>query len=249
VAVPASLPAAPVPLAPTLRPARPVYRAAQPVVQMPPVPPRQVPPSGPLTAPVMAAPVGYVAAAPAPTVPPPPAAGPATVALVAPRRVQVQDPLEGVPEGSQLSNLGFPSPTAGRAAQTFKSLFDRALRDRDVSGRLVSFQYTLCGLVALIIVVTIVGVILLQHAVAKQRARTASTAKHRFPRLADWERPTGPMAREEEKSTPEDSVPEVLEPTIVPPSALMPQLRDDAGTLRDPLLETTTDDGDAPTDD
>ncbi|XP_075559854.1 uncharacterized protein LOC142591411 [Dermacentor variabilis] len=63
------------------------------------------------------------------------------------------------------------------AVRAFQLLLDRAKRSRDVSGQPASFQYTLWCMVVLVIVVTIVGVLLLNIAAQRQRDKLTSTTE------------------------------------------------------------------------
>ncbi|XP_077491601.1 uncharacterized protein LOC144102160 [Amblyomma americanum] len=64
------------------------------------------------------------------------------------------------------------------AVKAFHLLLDRAQRNRDESGQPASFQYTLCFTVALVLVVTVVGAVLLEQAARRQRDKiTSSTAE------------------------------------------------------------------------
>ncbi|XP_077544564.1 uncharacterized protein LOC144157606 [Haemaphysalis longicornis] len=65
--------------------------------------------------------------------------------------------------------------------QAFRILMDRAMRNRDESGQPASFQYTLWAMVCLVIVVTIVGVVLLEWAARRQRDKLTSTAAPKRP--------------------------------------------------------------------
>ncbi|CAN7981004.1 unnamed protein product [Ixodes pacificus] len=210
------------PLAPSHRPVNPVTAStAHPIVQTAAVTQGQAPWAP--AAPVSAAPITPANAAPAPVsaIPEPQAVVPA--AAVTP--VVAPNSLRGL-DGST-PPLSFWSPAAATAAAqlAFESLLDRARKNRDNSARLVSFQYTLWAVVALIVFVTVVGVILLYHATAKQRARTTAPAH------------IGYKHHQVGSSTPDDSFRKALVPSTVPTNDTEP-----SGA---PLVEDITDDADA----
>ncbi|EEC04740.1 hypothetical protein IscW_ISCW002669 [Ixodes scapularis] len=210
------------PLAPSHRPVNPVTAStAHPIVQTEAVTQGQAPWAP--TAPVSAAPIVPANAAPAPAsaIPEPPAVVPAVAVapVVAPKW----------PRGLDASTppLSFwSSAAATTAAQlAFEGLLDRARKNRDNSARLMSFQYTLWAVVALIVFVTVVGVILLYQATTKQRARTTAPAHigYKHQQVGNW--------------TPDDSFREALVPSTVPTNDTEP-----SGA---PLVEDVTDDADA----
>ncbi|CAN8014571.1 unnamed protein product [Ixodes persulcatus] len=210
------------PLAPSQSPVNLVTAStAHPIVQTAAV--TQGPDPWAPTAPVSAAPITPANAAPAPAsaIPEPPAVVPAAAVapVVAPKSPRGLD--DSTPP------LSFWSPAAETAAaqQAFERLLDRARKNRDGSARLVSFKYTLWAVVALIVFVTVVGVILLYRATAKQRARTTAPAH------------IGYKHHQVGISTPDDSFREALVPSTVPTNDTKP-----SGA---PLLENITDDADA----
>lgn len=100
---------------------------------------------------------------------------------VGPSRVPSPTAAPGVASGDQTGGLLKGSAKALLGMATFQKLLDRANRDQHYSGRPASFQYTLCAMMALVIIVSIVGGLLLDHAVKEQRkALTSSTAGKRF---------------------------------------------------------------------
>ncbi|XP_037572073.2 uncharacterized protein LOC119454147 [Dermacentor silvarum] len=89
----------------------------------------------------------------------------------------------------KLAQLERETDALNVAVRAFQLLLDRAKRSRDVSGQPASFQYTLWCMVVLVIVVTVVGVLLLNIAAKRQRDKLTSTTevKHGQHDMADNE--------------------------------------------------------------
>ncbi|XP_065283823.1 uncharacterized protein [Dermacentor albipictus] len=83
----------------------------------------------------------------------------------------------GRAERVKLAQIERETDPVNVAVRAFQLLLDRAKASRDVSGQPASFQYTLWCMVVLVIVVTVVGVLLLNIAAQRQRDKLTSTTE------------------------------------------------------------------------